>query len=573
MSFYRRGVCRECFDMPTPSQSHYISTNNYNMFYLSYTYTHHTHTLQWHKPLSPILYHFSLLYPYLISLLLTFQGDFTTTIMDNLPFNPASNTIYNESYVSQKDKIAYDYLIVSQNVRSLLANGDKLTEFINDVNPTIVAIQECWKSDYRLDEYTLHKHERKDRQGGGIATLSLTTQNFRKSESCINNDIEFIITNNSQFIIINIYRPPSGIIKNFFKALKDILTSHSKAKKQNNIVILGDFNIDLNLDRPTSNELREIMNSFGLIGLIKEITRPNESINGGSLIDNIFTNFIGNCKTGIFTTSISDHLGPFFCPQISKLKVALETKTFLDTGNKNMDNFRDLLGKRDWKYLESLCPEAAFSDFDNIFNEYLLSSCELKTITINKNKKSKKPNLPWITSGIATSCRTKHKMFKKYVKSKTKKDEYKEKYKNYNRLLNTLIRKSRKQYWTIFYENNLQNSRILWNATKTFMGKENVKEALPDHFLQNDRKITDKCEIADGFNEFFSTIGENLAKKIPEDLSSFKDFLPNLDITEKFEFGEISKERIEYIIDNLKNKKSSSFDHVSNWILKKQKGN
>ena len=103
------------------------------------------------------------------------------------------------------------------------------------------------------------------------------------------------------------------------------------------------------------------------------------------------------------------------------------------------------------------------------------------------------------------------------------------------------------------------------------MGKERIKEPLPDSFKSNDPDNNTLIEgdkpIADSFNQFFSDIGENLAKKFPSEETSFQKYLEPIE-SEIYNFDTIVEERIDSIIRKMKNKKSSSFDNISNWLLK-----
>ena len=56
--------------------------------------------------------------------------------------------------------------------------------------------------------------------------------------------------------------------------------------------------------------------------------------------------------------------------------------------------------------------------------------------------------------------------------------------------------------------------------------KDNVS-SLPDIFYDDDTVITGKENIANGFNNFFANVGNNLAKNIPcPDSVNIYDFLP-----------------------------------------------
>ena len=79
--------------------------------------------------------------------------------------------------------------------------------------------------------------------------------------------------------------------------------------------------------------------------------------------------------------------------------------------------------------------------------------------------------------------------------------------------------------------------------------------------------IEDPKEIANVFNSYFSTIGENLAKNIPSSNKHFSSFLgqPN---PNSIYFNPTTKYEITDIVTSLNNKQSAGHDDISNLILK-----
>ena len=79
--------------------------------------------------------------------------------------------------------------------------------------------------------------------------------------------------------------------------------------------------------------------------------------------------------------------------------------------------------------------------------------------------------------------------------------------------------------------------------------------------------IEDSKNIANIFNENFSTIGANLAKNIPPSNKYFSEFLdqPN---PNSICFTPTTRYEIIDIVSALKNKKSAGHDEIDNFILK-----
>ena len=75
--------------------------------------------------------------------------------------------LYTYNYKKAKDEI----LILSQNIRSVKANGNKLKDLCKDTNADIICLQETWNTDLLIDGYKTLSVNRQKR-GGGISMLS-----------------------------------------------------------------------------------------------------------------------------------------------------------------------------------------------------------------------------------------------------------------------------------------------------------------------------------------------------------------------------------------------------------------
>ena len=100
------------------------------------------------------------------------------------------------------------------------------------------------------------------------------------------------------------------------------------------------------------------------------------------------------------------------------------------------------------------------------------------------------------------------------------------------------------------------------------MIRKKISKDLPDYFLFEGRRITNKKDIADKFNDFFVNVGPKFSEKIPQpsDLS-YKDFLKK-NITSRFSFNLVNSNDIYKTIQKLKTKTSCGYDELSTKILK-----
>ena len=60
------------------------------------------------------------------------------------------------------------------------------------------------------------------------------------------------------------------------------------------------------------------------------------------------------------------------------------------------------------------------------------------------------------------------------------------------------------------------------------MQRSKNKDSPPSSFLLNNKEITNKQEISNEFNKFFSNVGKKLAEKIPKSNNTPQEFLNNM---------------------------------------------
>ena len=137
--------------------------------------------------------------------------------------------------------------------------------------------------------------------------------------------------------------------------LKIINPLMEKISKENKLCyIMGDFNLDLlNChSHQFTSEFLDVMYSNMFFPLITRPTRITS--NTATLIDNIFTNHLGNYSfSGLLLTDISDHL-PIFCftyehrtriDNIMRMSISAMSKT-------NIMKFHDRLSQINWDDLD-----------------------------------------------------------------------------------------------------------------------------------------------------------------------------------------------------------------------------
>ena len=144
--------------------------------------------------------------------------------------------------------------------------------------------------------------------------------------------------------------------------------------------------------------------------------------------------------------------------------------------------------------------------------------------------------------------------------------ESKRKYTDYKNLLTKILRIEKRNYYMnqfSLHKNDMYNT---WKIIKDAM---NLAKNNPGIIKIKYNNVTseDPISVANSFNEFFSLIGENLAKNIPPSDKPFFDFLGPRNSNTLF-LDPIHRNEIIDIVSNLNNKKSAGHDNINNFLLK-----
>lgn len=89
--------------------------------------------------------------------------------------------------------------------------------------------------------------------------------------------------------------------------------------------------------------------------------------------------------------------------------------------------------------------------------------------------------------------------------------------------------------------------------------KKSSKADTDPTFLEiDDRKIASPNELAENFNDYFSSIGKGLTENLPQPITDFRSFLKVDDSGVPFEFTAISSDHTLDVIRSMSGKKARS---------------
>ena len=376
--------------------------------------------------------------------------------------------------------------------------------------------------------------------------------------------IEIMNKTTKNIIVSTCYRPPAAKIKPFKQHLIHIFEKLARENKK--LFIVGDFNIN-SLNYSTNSKVKRFIDYMFSKGSLSVINRPTRITKTSiSCIDHIYVNSYYNqdILSGIIKTDLSDHFPIFIIDNSLKTTNFPDkiTKQIRKINKKSISEFKTKLLETDWSFvLEISNSDHAYDIFLKQFLKMYNTCFPTRTVEI------KRKNLlsPWITRGIIKSSKQKQKLYIKYLKNKSYRNE--QRYKQYKHLFEKIKKNSKKNHFSRLLFLHKNNAKKTWDTIKEAIGKSKIKgNKFPKFMSINKKEIFDKNCIANSFNDYFVNIGSNLAAKIP---SSEKHFSAYLQQTNKILVNEeLTMEEFESAFNSIKKNKACGFDEINPNVIK-----
>ena len=340
----------------------------------------------------------------------------------------------------------------------------------------------------------------------------------------------FVTIANLNLTIGVIYSTPDSDKWEFFEYFELVL---ERLKESNeSFALLGDFNINIlsYVSDPIAKYFVNAIFENGCIPLITKPTRVTQS--SSSCIDNIITNtFFSHLVSGPIIDDISDHFPVFYAfpsSQPNPTNRITFDKVFRDYSKDNIDKLNSNLSTIDW--CEVLCdsdPSSASIALKNIIDDEIDKTCPFTTKTCRSKNI---PRQPWFSAGLKVSQKKKKKLYKKSLKNVDRAAFYRK----YRNLYNLLIKRAKQNYYSERLTNSTHNMKATWTILKEVISKSKSTLSTPNSItVHNENNLSTSLDsteqIADYFNNYFSSIGERISSHIPDcPNSSPFDFMKNI---------------------------------------------
>ena len=486
-----------------------------------------------------------------------------------------NSNYYNETTFKNRYKSNSNFSLLHLNIRSVVSHFTEFLCYLDTLNFVfkVIALSEtainATSINYNIPNYSCEMNIRENRKGGGVSlyvhnTFQYKVRNDLQLGGVVNSVFVELLktTTNSKHNIICgcIYRPPSMSLSVFNELLSDMF---GKILSENKYVyIFGDFNVNTMssvIGNANTQEFKDIFSSNYCLPLITKPTRVTNSCS--SLIDNIYSNVpinTGKCNSGILEVSISDHYAIFAIDNSTHTKANASNVTKRSFCNKNIENFKRCLTNQSWDFVyESEDLQATFSRFQGVIDVHFNTNFKLHTFTrtyINRH--------PWMTEALRTQIRLKNSKYKEYVKSNNV--DIVESYKDSKRILHSSLRNAEIQYYSEQYELNSGDMFKSWKVLKTILALNSNSEKRQLCLTINNVAVTNSIDIANGFNDFFVSIGPELAKDIHSDINPLT-YVNN--VNNSIVIFDVSCDEVKNIIRSLKNS-SAGHDEFPTFVGK-----
>jgi hypothetical protein len=132
---------------------------------------------------------------------------------------------------------------------------------------------------------------------------------------------------------------------------------------------------------------------------------------------------------------------------------------------------------------------------------------------------------------------------------------------------NTLLRKSKQKYYADNLNLNINNSKRTWQLLKEAANLNNQRSSI-EKIEKNGITLTDPTEIANEFNDFFTSIGVKISETVKPTQIKPEDYMPILENVQELELGTTNQVHVCDIIKSLQPKNSMDIDGISTKLLK-----
>ena len=197
-------------------------------------------------------------------------------------------------------------------------------------------------------------------------------------------------------------------------------------------------------------------------------------------------------------------------------------------------------------------------DLEKIFIEVLDKHAPLQC------KKIRSKKVPWITIDIKKLINTRDKLKRKAISTNLENDWFD--YKTSRNKVNIELRNAKKDYYSTKIAGQKFNPKKAWKSINNLLGRQN-KPTVVNEINLGRKNFTTPKDIAEGFNDYFSNIGPDLASKIDTSNYNFETYTKTAE-SEFAAFQPVTVSHVCSLLHGLSSNKATGIDKISCKIIK-----
>lgn len=338
-------------------------------------------------------------------------------------------------------------------------------------------------------------------------------------------------------MIMIVYHSPNSKDGNFINFLEEICIN---VMQNDNVIIMGDFNIDMTVNNYMKNRLVTVMNSLGLRQLVKEATRIVK--NSETLIDLVFANV--EMEVDVWhEPKITDHSAIVLYWNLIESVDENKVITYRDYKRMDREKFKEMVRNG----LDTIEGDSVNTLANLTVKEIIRCldiTAPLRTMVLGQKSQGKR----WFCEEIQVTIKHRNEAYKRARISKTEEDW--EIFRQWRNKTVDRCRRAKRGYLEEKLDKNKKDPKNMWRVLKEMMkGKRSDKEYKEIQF--ENRIIYKVEEMANIFNCYFVDSIRMLSNEDQvENKIKSRQYIDS--IWEVFE--QIEKEQLYRIIRNLENK-------------------
>ena len=393
----------------------------------------------------------------------------------------------------------------------------------------------------------VNKANLKEKSGGGVAIFVRNEIKAKVvAKSTLNSPgIEYmfveITVGMKRVLIVVVYWPPkTGSLTELEDPLSQFTTRY------NDIIIMGDFNCDLNTPLTSSaNNFIDTVNSYNL--QILELSPTHVSLGTETWIDHAIVSDTSKVLTygQICVPGISKHDLLFLVYSVKCPKFKHKIVHYRDYKNIDVAAFNEDNASAPWQDVyKQLTLNSKVEAFNSIVTDLFDKHAPWKSRRVTR------PAAPWLSSDIKKLMHDRDTAYRRLRKNKSIENE-----RYYKKLRNSVKQKIRnakiRYYYNIFQTNS--NTKEVWNTLKNLgIAKEKSHESSVDVSL-------------DDINDYFLNVSRPIHPIVKQNMLQYLEM--NASTVDKFYFHNIDYHEVSKIVTSLKSNSKGS-DGISAKQLK-----